>query len=180
MTKIYETNDTFYNNNLFDGNINEMCQDKFGCKIFHALFVGSPMNSSGYSLDSFDIENVLDPFDSIWLKLLTILVYTVEIIASIVMLAFVAYETQGLAGHFRTLINHLLSYLYGGVSFAMWGVLFPMGLFNSKHENSKDMEIPGPSLPSWVSSKCGFFQRVRSIFDISKKSAKSVPWPFLV
>ena len=121
MTKIYETNDTFYNNNLFDENINQMCQDKFDCKIFRALFVGSTMNS-GYSLHSFEIENFLDPFDSIWLKILTILVYTVEIIASIVMLAFVVYETQGLAGHFRTLINHLLSYLYGGVSF-QWNFL---------------------------------------------------------
>ena len=36
--------------------------------------------------------------------------------ASLVMLAFVAFETQGFAGHYRTLINQLLSYLYGGVS----------------------------------------------------------------
>ena len=57
-----------------------------------------------------------DPFDSIWLKIATIIVYAVEIFASLIMLAFVAHETRGLFGHYRTLINQLLSYLYGGVS----------------------------------------------------------------
>jgi hypothetical protein len=89
-----------------------MCQDKTDYEIFHASFEIIPLSCNVYSSD-------LDPYDSIWLKLLTILVYHVEVIASLVMLAFVAYEAKGLAGHFRTLINHLLSYLYGGVSFAM-------------------------------------------------------------
>ena len=57
----------------------------------------------------------IDPYDSIWLKISTIFVYIVEVLASIVMLAFVAYETGGLAGHYRTLINQLLSCLYGAV-----------------------------------------------------------------
>ena len=57
----------------------------------------------------------VDPYDSIWLKISTIIFYIVEVVASIIMLAFVAYETGGNAGHYRTLINQLLSCLYGGV-----------------------------------------------------------------
>ena len=115
ITEVYEINDTFCHDNLLDVNINKMSLNKIGCQI-HAVFEGNPVNTSVYSIG---IDKSLDPFDSIWLKLLTILVYIVEVIASIVMLAFVAYEAKGLAGHFRTLINHLLSYLYGAVSFDM-------------------------------------------------------------
>ena len=79
------------------GNLNEI----------HGLFEENPLRIE------FDIS--LDPYGSVWLKLITILVYVVEVIASMVMVAFVAFETQGLAGHYRTLINQLLSYLYGGV-----------------------------------------------------------------
>ena len=60
----------------------------------------------------------IDPYDSIVLKVATIGVYGIEIISSVVMIAFVFYETQGLAGHYRTLINQLLSYLYGAVSYS--------------------------------------------------------------
>ena len=63
-----------------------------------------------------EVSDWIDPYDSILLKLLTILVYIIEILASVVMFAFVKYETSGLAGHYRTLINQLLSYLYGVVS----------------------------------------------------------------
>ena len=73
----------------------------------HGLFEEKPLR--------IEIDISLDPYGSIWLKLITILVYVVEVIASMVMVAFVAFETQGLAGHYRTLINQLLSYLYGGV-----------------------------------------------------------------
>ena len=73
----------------------------------HGLFEKNPLR--------IEIDISLDPYGSIWLKLITILVYVVEVIASMVMVAFVAFETQGLAGHYRTLINQLLSYLYGGV-----------------------------------------------------------------
>ena len=58
----------------------------------------------------------IDPYDSIWLKLLSVNIYAMEILESIVMVAFVNYETAGLFGHYRTLINQLLSHLYGGVS----------------------------------------------------------------
>ena len=44
------------------------------------------------------------------------LFYLIQISQSFVLMAFVAYETQGLAGHFRTLINQLLSWFYFLVS----------------------------------------------------------------
>ena len=81
------------------------------------------MNSSesikGLFLSIFEpdeIEAWTDPYNSIPLKLLTIIIYIIEIWASIVMLIFVSYETKGLFGHYRTVINQLLSYVYGAVS----------------------------------------------------------------
>ena len=62
-----------------------------------------------------DNEEWMDPFDSIWLKLLTIVVYIIELVSAVIMMTFVDYETKGLAGHYRTLINQLLSYHYGVV-----------------------------------------------------------------
>ena len=63
-----------------------------------------------------ETEEWVDPYDSISLKLLTVFVYFVELMAAIVMFTFVAYEKGGYAGPYRTLINQLLSWLYGGVS----------------------------------------------------------------
>ena len=60
-------------------------------------------------------EEWIDPFDSIEIKIITVFVYMIEIFASIIMYSFVAYETQGFAGHYRTVINQLLSYFYGSV-----------------------------------------------------------------
>ena len=58
------------------------------------------------------LDEWIDPFDSIPLKLFTVIVCYVEILATVIMLIFVAYETQGYAGHYRTAINQLLSCLY--------------------------------------------------------------------
>jgi hypothetical protein len=58
----------------------------------------------------------IDPYDSIWLKLLSFIFYVAEIFESLIMITFVNYETAGYFGHYRTLINQLLSHLYGGVS----------------------------------------------------------------
>ena len=58
----------------------------------------------------------LDPYNSFWLKLATFGVYFVELISSVTLIAFVVYETNGYAGHYRTLINQLLSFLYAAVS----------------------------------------------------------------
>ena len=55
----------------------------------------------------------VDPYDSVWLKLITVVVYAVELMSSAIMLAFITYERE--YGHYRTLINQLLSYLYGVV-----------------------------------------------------------------
>ena len=77
-----------------------------------------PMNTSE-SIKSFfepeEIEVWTDPYNSIPLKLLTIIIYISEIWASIIMLTFVSYETKGLFGHYRTVINQLLSFGYGAV-----------------------------------------------------------------
>ena len=72
--------------------------------------------SSQFEKDLQDTIIWNDPYDSVWLKLLAVIFYTVEVLASLIMFAFVKYETSGLAGHYRTLINQLLSYFYGGVS----------------------------------------------------------------
>ena len=66
-----------------------------------------------------EIEVWTDPYNSIPLKLMTILVYIIEILSSTVMLIFVTYETKGLFGHYRTVINQLLSFGYGAVSYGM-------------------------------------------------------------
>ena len=65
-----------------------------------------------------DMENEKwpDPYDSNWLKFITILFYFVDVLASMIMISFVIFETKGLAGHYRTFINQLLSAQYGAVS----------------------------------------------------------------
>jgi hypothetical protein len=87
------------------------------------IFEACPMNSSenmNSSLVSFfefeEIEVWTDPYNSIPLKLLTIIIYLIELLASTVMLIFVNCETNGLFGHYRTVINQLLSFGYGAVS----------------------------------------------------------------
>ena len=55
----------------------------------------------------------VDPYDSVWLKIVTAIVYTIEILSSFVIFAFIDYEKH--YGHYRTLINQLLSILYGVV-----------------------------------------------------------------
>ena len=63
-----------------------------------------------------EIEEWTDPYNLVPLKLLTIIVYLLELWAATVMLIFVVYETKGLFGHYRTVINQLLSFGYGAVS----------------------------------------------------------------
>ena len=64
-----------------------------------------------------EIEVWTDPYNSIPLKLLTVIIYIIELWASTIMLIFVSYETQGLFGHYRTIINQLLSFGYGAVRY---------------------------------------------------------------
>ena len=78
----------------------------------------SQLNLTRITLAFFELEVIeewIDPFDSTTLRLLTVIVYIIEVLASIPMLYFVAYEIGGSAGHFRTVINQLLSFLYGAV-----------------------------------------------------------------
>jgi hypothetical protein len=70
---------------------------------------------SSFENQTTNAEEWIDPYDSVWLKILTFFVYIVEVMAASIMITFVYYETSGYAGHYRTLINRLLSYFYGAV-----------------------------------------------------------------
>ena len=48
---------------------------------------------------------------SIWLKFMGIAAYFIIIFSSVLMIAFTEYE-KAYHGHYRTVINHLLSHLY--------------------------------------------------------------------
>ena len=61
------------------------------------------------------VNDWIDPYGSYLLKISSIILYSIELLESFVMIAFVIYETSGAVGHYRTLINQLLSFLYGGV-----------------------------------------------------------------
>ena len=56
-------------------------------------------------------------YDSIPLKILTSIFYIIEVIAAMIMFSFVHYERSGAAGSYRTVINQLLAYAYGAVSY---------------------------------------------------------------
>ena len=60
------------------------------------------------------VQKIEDPFDSIVLKFGAFGTYIVAVLSSGIMFAFISYEQQ-FHGHFRTLINQLLSNLYGAV-----------------------------------------------------------------
>ena len=77
-----------------------------------------------------------DPYDSVWLKIMTILFYFIGILASVIMLAFIKYETEH-HGNFRSVINQLLSNLYVMVSLLVYPMVrnfwffFPLALILS-------------------------------------------------
>jgi hypothetical protein len=78
----------------------------------------SKTNMTSLTLLFFELEVIqewIDPFDSTAMKILTCFFYAIGVLASIPMFAFVVYETGGYAGHFRTVINQLLSFIYGVV-----------------------------------------------------------------
>ena len=56
-----------------------------------------------------------DPFESVWMKVIAILSYFIALVNSAIMLAFINYENEH-HGHFRTVINQLLSNMYAMVS----------------------------------------------------------------
>ena len=57
-----------------------------------------------------------DPYNSVWLTVIAILAYVIDLVTSSIMLAFINYE-NGHHGNFRTVINQLLSNLYAMVSY---------------------------------------------------------------
>ena len=72
-----------------------------------------------FVIDS-DIEShYTNPYDSITLKILTSFIYSIEVIAAMIMFSFVSYERSGAAGYYRTVVNQLLAWLYGGVSYSI-------------------------------------------------------------
>ena len=79
-------------------------------------FSESKKSSLIFSFEPKEIKEWTDPYNLIPLKLLTIIVYLLELCAATIMLIFVVYETKGLFGHYRTVINQLLSFGYGAVS----------------------------------------------------------------
>ena len=86
---------------------------------------GKVIQNSTEGLEVVDFVKDLDsesqfansPYDSIPLKILTILFYIIEVIAAMIMFSFVYYERSGAAGYYRTVTNQLLAYSYGAVSF---------------------------------------------------------------
>ena len=81
--------------------------------------MNSSENMNSFLVSFFEPEEIkvwTDPYNSIPLKLLTIIVYLIELWASTVIFMFVNCETNGLFGHYRTVINQLLSFGYGAVS----------------------------------------------------------------
>ena len=56
-------------------------------------------------------ETLEDPYDSIWLQFIAFFVYLLIILSSCLMMAFSYYE-QLYHGHYRTVINQLITSLY--------------------------------------------------------------------
>ena len=58
----------------------------------------------------------VDPYDSMWMKIGMTASCLIQFFESAILVSFVFYETQGLAGAYRTVINQLLSEFYTLVS----------------------------------------------------------------
>ena len=71
-----------------------------------------------------------DPYDSVWLKIMTILFYFIGILASVIMLAFINYEKEH-HGNFRSVINQLLSTLYVMVSLLVYPIRHSKNKYNT-------------------------------------------------
>ena len=57
-----------------------------------------------------------DPYNSMWMKIGMTTSCLIQLFESAILVSFVFYETQGLAGAYRTVINQLLSGFYTLVS----------------------------------------------------------------
>ena len=80
---------------------------------FNSKFILSEFQNID-NVDKNEEVGFVDPYDSVWLKIATLIVYTIEILSSLVIFAFIEFEKH--YGHYRTLINQLIGYLYKVVS----------------------------------------------------------------
>ena len=99
-------------------------------------------------------EHILDPY-SIQLKLITVFIYMIEVTCALVMFSFVVYERSGFAGAYRSIINQLLAYFYGGVS----SVLFSTEKSQFENLGEKILKFPNTLLGSdseWQKTRHSF------------------------
>ena len=90
------------------------------------IFVGLNQNISkgfqvNFSTQEFEIaqmnnEMLLDPFNSLWKKILGTVFYILQFLGGLIILSFIRYETQGHAAHFRTALNQITSWIASVVS----------------------------------------------------------------
>ena len=66
--------------------------------------------------DILDKTSFRDPFDSVESKMIAIISYIICLLGSLVIFMFVLFETQGLAGPFRSVINQMVSISFTMVS----------------------------------------------------------------
>ena len=66
-------------------------KDKFEMK--KAMNSTKPFESIILTFEAEIIKDLIDPFDSFSLKILTFVIYLIDVLASAIILAFVAYET---------------------------------------------------------------------------------------
>ena len=99
-------------------------------------------------------EHIIDPY-SIQLKLITVFIYMIEVNCALVMFSFVVYERSGFAGAYRSIINQLLAYFYGGVS----SVLFSTEKSQFENLGEKILKFPNTLLGSdseWQKTRHSF------------------------
>ena len=58
-----------------------------------------------------DNEMLIDPFNAHWKKVLGTVSYILQVFGGLFVLAFIRYETQGHAAHFRTALNQITSWI---------------------------------------------------------------------
>ena len=90
------------------------------------IFVGLNQSISkgfriNFSIEEFEInqmnnEMFLDPFNSLWKKILGTVFYILQLLGGLIVVSFIRYETQGHAAHFRTALNQITSWLASVVS----------------------------------------------------------------
>ena len=74
--------------------------------------------SYSFWMTDFEAEKNLfiEPYRELWKKVLGTVFYIIQILAGLIIQAFIIYERDGHAGHFRTALNQLTSWKYLVVS----------------------------------------------------------------